>query len=114
MPDRRTEWGLFLSHSTADIDFTRRLALDVEEAGVRVWFAEWQMSVGDSLREKIEKDIQGSAFLGVVLSPNSVQSRWVRVELNAAFAREMAQRSVFVLPILYRKCTMPPFLQDKV
>jgi hypothetical protein len=110
----RSTMDVFLSHSHADKDFVRRLAWDLKRYGVRVWYDEWEIKVGDSLREKVELGIKESSWLLVVLSPTSVESKWVRVELNAAFARELERESVFILPLLYRDCSIPTFLQDKV
>jgi|WetSurMetagenome_2_1015567.scaffolds.fasta_scaffold66011_1 ligand-binding sensor protein len=107
-------WQVFLSHNTADKEFVRKLALDLKANGVTVWFDEWEMQVGDSLRVKIQEGIKGSGYFAVVLSPDSVQSKWVEVELNAGLEREMRERAVFVLPILYKDCDIPPLLQDKI
>jgi hypothetical protein len=52
--------------------------------------------------------------LAVVLSPRSIQSMWVRRELNAALAEELQKRGVFVLPILLEDCEIPLFLRDKL
>jgi ligand-binding sensor protein len=107
-------WDIFLSHSSADNEFARTLALDLRKIGLKVWFDEFELQVGDSLRGKIEEGITRSGFLAVVLSPNAVKSKWVKTEINAAFARELKKRSVFILPLLCKKCHVPLFLADKV
>lgn len=107
-------WQVFLSHSSTDADFARKLARDLKSRDIAVWFAEWEMRVGDSLRQRIEEGIQESGYLGVVLSPDSVKSKWVQTELNAGLEREMRDKAVFVLPIMHRKCEVPQFLRDKV
>lgn len=107
-------WDVFLSHTFADKDFVRKLASDLDKKGFDVWLDEWELAVGDSLREKVEEGIKESASVAVVLSPNSVKSKWVSVEINAAFAHQLEQKSVFLLPVLYKPCEIPPFLKDKV
>lgn len=72
------------------------------------------IKVGDSLHRKFQQGITSSAWLGVVLSPNSVSSPRVEKELNSALMRELEQREVFVLPILYKDCAIPLMLKDKV
>ncbi len=105
---------VFMCHSSKDKAFVERLAYDLLAHGVDVWLDAWEMQVGDSLRDKIQQGISEAGWLLVVLSPHSVQSKWVRVELNAGLARELEAGSVFVLPILLASCEIPPFLQDKL
>lgn len=104
---------VFLCHSDKDHEFVRRLAADLLQNGVKVWFDEWEMKVGDSLAKRIQTGIKNSAWLAVILSPDSVESPWVERELNAGMARELERQSIFVLPILCRPCAMPLFLEDK-
>jgi hypothetical protein len=106
---------VFISHSTKDREFVRKLVADlICFGGVKIWYSEWELRVGDSLRQKIEDGISQSNLLVIVLSPNSVKSSWVNQELSAAFVRELARQEVFILPVLIGDCEIPVFLQDKV
>jgi hypothetical protein len=105
---------VFLSHSWKDKEFARKLARDLTKNGVEVWFDEWELKIGDSLSRKIQEGISTSGFLAVILSPESVASKWVSVELNAALNLELERQAVRVLPVLYKDCSMPPFLRDKM
>ncbi len=58
---------VFLSHTNADKSFVRRLASDLTDRGVKVWLDEWELSVGDSLSERIQAGILVAGFLAVVL-----------------------------------------------
>ena len=51
---------------------------------------------------------------GVVPSPRSIKSRWVQKELETAMSKEIETGSVVVLPLLYEKCELPPFLHGKL
>ena len=62
---------VFLSHTTADKDFARRLATVLTAHRIEVWFDEWEIKVGDSLMGKVQDGISRSSYLGVVLSPES-------------------------------------------
>ncbi len=104
---------LFLAHSSVDKTFVRRLAIDAAVRGVPVWFDEWEIKVGDSIIDKISAGISGAGWLGVVLSTPSVQSEWVRRELNAGLMRELELKSVFVLPIRIDDSEIPVLLRDK-
>jgi TIR domain/HEAT repeats len=105
---------LFISYSGKDAEFVEKLANDLVSCGVKVWWDKWVMKVGDSLHRKIQDGITNSAWLGVVLSPNSVSSPWVEKELNSALMKELEQKEVFVLPILYKDCQIPLLLKDKL
>lgn len=105
---------VFLSHSSADKPFVRKLASDLDQCGIDVWFDEWELGVGDSLHERIAAGMDKSSWLAVVLSINSTRSNWVKKELNAALATELERKKVFVLPILLNECKIPVFLKDKL
>jgi hypothetical protein len=104
---------VFLAHSSSDHTSVGRIAYDLRRRGIPVWYDEWELKVGDSLHDKIEEGIAGSGYLTVLLSNKSVQSDWVRKELNAALTLELERRDVFVLPALLENCEIPLFLQDK-
>lgn len=104
---------LFISYSSEDRDFAERLATDLENQGIGIWLDKWEIKVGDSIIEKIEKGIKDNDFLGIVLSPSSVKSKWARKELSAALMKELKSKSVVILPILLRNCDIPPLISDK-
>ncbi|MFL6259209.1 MAG: toll/interleukin-1 receptor domain-containing protein [Thermoanaerobaculia bacterium] len=105
---------VFLSYSSQDRDFAERLARDLVDYRLRVWWDRWEMRVGDSLVAKIQEGIQSSSWLAVVLSPNSVESSWVKRELASAIVDEISADRVRVLPLLLADCAIPPFLRDKL
>jgi len=107
-------WDVFLSHSSADAQFARRLANDLGGYGVSVWVDERELHGGAPLRLSIEQGIQGSAFFVLLLSPASVNSDWVRVEIDAAFTREMDEKRIMIVPVLHKECSIPLLLRDKI
>lgn len=104
---------IFISYSSVDRIYAEKLAHDLRTWGVSVWWDEWEIKVGDSLTTKIQQALTSSAWLAVILTPNSVNSSWVEGELAAALAREFETRKVVVLPLLFRDCQLPAFLHDK-
>jgi hypothetical protein len=106
--------SIFLSHNYRDKPFARALAQDLSAMGVKVWLDEAELKVGDSLITKVSAAIDQMQYLAVVLSPNSVASRWVREELNQALIRQLAERQTSVLPILLADCEIPGFLRDRL
>jgi len=105
--------GVFVSYSSADRKFARRLAANLQGRGARIWFDEGQIDVGDSLIEKLRDGIDRMEFLLVVLSPDSVRSEWVRREVDVAMTQEIEGKRIKVLPVLYRQCDLPGFLKGK-
>jgi hypothetical protein len=106
--------SIFLSHSHADKPFARKLADDLKSHGVRVWLDEAELQIGDSLIEKLEEAIDAVDYLGVVLSPSSVTSKWVKREVAIAFEHEIEGKRVKVLPLLIADCELPGFLRTKL
>jgi hypothetical protein len=106
--------SIFLSHHYKDKRFARRLGEALASHGVRAWIDEAEIKAGDSLLRKITEGIKDMEFLGVILTPNSVSSTWVQKEVEIATTMEIQQKKVKVIPILYKDCEIPIFLQDKL
>lgn len=107
--------GVFLSHTSEDKPFVRKLKADLESHGVkRVWLDEAEIQIGDSLIKKIEEGLEKTKYIGVVLSPRSIKSNWVQKELEIAMNREIGSGEVVVLPLVMEECDLPTFLQGKL
>lgn len=103
---------IFISYSHHDRDFVERLARDLRDAGLTVWWDEWEIKVGDSIIQKVSEGINQSAYLAVVLSPHSVKSNWVQRELGSALMKQLsAERDITVLPLLVADCEIPVLLR---
>src|SRR5262245_55785249 len=113
MEKRMKNKSIFLSHSSRDKLFARKLAGDLRAAGLTVWVDEAEIQIGDSLIAKLESGIDDMEYLAVVLSPDSVSSEWVKREVAMALTKEINNRRVKVVPLLYRDCLLPGFLRDK-
>lgn len=106
--------SIFLSHTAKDKKFVKDFAYRLKQCDVKVWVDEAEIKVGDSLIRKIEEGINEMEFLGVVLSPNSVNSEWVRKEVEIAMTHEIKGKKVKVLPLLLKHCDIPSFLEGKL
>ena len=96
------EYDVFISHASEDKDdFVRPLAEALVEAGLSVWYDEFELSIGDSLRRKIDSGLTQSSFGVVVLSPSFFQKNWTQYELDGLTGRQMAGEDV-ILPIWHR------------
>ena len=87
-------YDYFISYAHEDRALVQRLAQALDDAGVRLWWDRWEMQPGDILRERINAGLEASAHYLVVVSESSLQSNWVRYELNAAFIRSIEERKL--------------------
>ena len=81
-------YSCFISSSSKDDDFAQRLHADLQQKGVRCWFAPEDLKIGDRFRTRIDESIRVYDKLMVILSENSVRSPWVEDEVEAALEKE--------------------------
>ena len=105
---------LFLSHSSRDKDFVRKLAEDLAFCEVDVWLDEWELQLGDSLYDVISQALTKSQFIAVVLGDDYLNSKWAGDEMKQALARERREDRTVVLPLLVGSVQLPAFLEDKL
>ena len=105
--------SIFLSHSHSDKPLARKLAADLRAAGHVVWIDEAEIEIGDSLVEKIRDGIDQVDYVAALLSSASVESEWVKRELDLASNREIDEKRVVVLPLIVEKVDLPGFLKGK-
>ncbi|WP_213957766.1 MULTISPECIES: toll/interleukin-1 receptor domain-containing protein [unclassified Variovorax] len=91
----------FISHDSRDKDaFVRELAHELIQNGCMVWYDEFTLKVGDSLRETIERGLRETKKCIVILSPNFLSnSGWGKVEFNSVFTREILEKQSVFLPV---------------
>ena len=113
------EYDIFISHATEDKDAVARpLATALDERGITVWYDEFELRVGDSLRRKIDAGIAASRFGLVVLSPAFFAKGWPQYELDGLVTREVGGEQV-LLPVWHeiskdQVAAASPSLADKV
>jgi hypothetical protein len=92
-------WDVFVSHASEDKDsFVRPLATALTKSGLEVWFDETTLTVGERLREAIDRGLARSRYGIVVLSRNFFAKDWPREELEGLSAKEISGVKV-ILPI---------------
>ena len=91
--------SVFISYSTADEAFATKLHGDLQDAGVRCWFAPHDMATGKKVHEQIDRAIQVQDRLLLILSEASMASEWVKTEIANARAKEREQKRQVLFPI---------------
>ena len=94
------QWhSCFISYSTKDEEFARRLHSRMREANMRVWFAPEDLQGGKKLHEQLFEAIQIHDRLLIVLSEHSIQSEWVMTEIRKAREVEKKEKRRKLFPI---------------
>lgn len=113
------EYDVFISHASEDKDeVVRPLAIALKNEGLVVWYDEFELKIGDSLRKKIDKGLANSKFGIVVLSKNFFTKGWTNYELDGIITKAVSGEQV-ILPIWHNitkkeVIDFSPSLADKV
>lgn len=113
------EYDVFISHASEDKDaVVRPLANALVQHGLRVWYDEFELKIGDSLRRKIDKGLANSRFGIVVLSRDFINKGWTNYELDGIISKAVSGEQV-MLPIWHEITKQEiiaysPSLADKV
>src|ERR1700687_3434075 len=98
---------IFLSHSSKDKPFARKLTSRLKKEGYKVWLDEHELLAGDPLAQQISEALANANVVLVVVSSVSVKSKWLKFELNKATER-MVQGHCRVIPVIKDKVDLPP------
>lgn len=97
--DEHWKYHVFISHASEDKDAVARpLAEALSKCGLQVWYDEFSLKLGDSLRQSIENGLSQSQFGIVILSQSFFAKAWPNIELSALISRSIAEGKV-VLPV---------------
>lgn len=123
IPHRAEQSGeihdVFISHASEDKEeFVRPLANALISQGLKVWYDEMTLRIGDSLRQKIDKGLANSRVGLVILSPSFIKKGWTNYELDGIVTRTISGEQV-LLPIWHnitkqQVVDFSPSLADKV
>ncbi len=91
-------YSCFISYSSKDLDFAERLHADLQNKGVRCWFAPHDLPIGAKTWNSIDQEIKLRDKLLLILSQNSIASDWVEDEVNKAFAEERDRKQLVLFP----------------
>jgi len=116
---QQKNYDFFISHASEDKDdIVRSIAEALKENGFKVWYDEFELKIGDSLRKKIDNGLTNSRYGIVIISPSFIKKNWTEYELNGMVAREMDGHKV-ILPIWHKiskdeVLKFSPTLSDKM
>lgn len=117
--DLNKEYDVFISHASEDKDsVVRPLAIALKNKGVNVWYDEFELKIGDSLRRKIDQGLSKSKFGIVVISRSFIKKGWTNYELDGLMTKAISGQQI-LLPIWHditkqEVIDYSPSLADKV
>ena len=92
-------YSCFISYSTKDQEFAERLHADLQNKGVRCWFAPHDLRIGDKILDEIDAAIRLRDKVLLILSEHSIKSDWVEDEVTAGFEEERKRGQIVLFPV---------------
>ncbi len=117
--DENKEYDVFISHASEDKEIVvRPLAIALRDKGLSVWYDEFELRIGDSLRRKIDQGLSKSRFGIVVISRSFIKKGWTNYELDGLMTKAISGQQI-LLPIWHditkqEVIDYSPSLADKV
>ena len=100
MKGRRIDYySCFISHSTLDQEFAEQLYDELQDKGVRCWYAPHDIKSGRKIHEQIDEAIRTYDKLLLILSEHSMASEWVKEEIARARKREAQEKRQMLFPV---------------
>lgn len=106
---------VYFAHATEDKDSATPIAKGLLARGIDVWFGEWEISAGDSLRRKMEEGLNNCTHFIALLTPISVLKPWVNEEIDAGLMAQIEGSARFIgLRMGIDVGSLSPFLKSKL
>ena len=102
----------FLCHTGKDKPLALRIGRDFLNQGIETFVDTWEISPGDSLRQKIDAGLTRCTHFVALMSPSSIDKPWVNAEMDAAFIRKVEGACKFIpLRVNLQAEQLPPLLR---
>jgi len=92
-------YSCFISYSSKDDDFAKRIHADLQGKGVRCWFAPHDLPIGGKILDEIDAAIRLRDKVLLILSEHSIGSDWVEDEVKTAYEEERRRKHTMLFPI---------------
>ena len=92
-------YSCFISYSSKDQEFADRLHADLQNHGVRCWFAPHDLPIGEKIWDGIDEAIRTRDKVLLILSAGAIESDWVEDEVTTAFAEERRRKQLVLFPV---------------
>jgi uncharacterized protein YjbI with pentapeptide repeats len=92
-------YSCFISYSSKDQAFAERLHIDLQNKGVRCWFAPHDMAIGAKIIDALDEAIRLRDKVLLILSEGAIASEWVEGEVTRALDEERTRKQVVLFPV---------------
>ena len=106
------DFDVFLSHSSKDKSVVRALAERLRRDGLKVWFDEWEIALGEPIFARVQYGLERSRFLFLFMSRNAFGSDWVTLEHQSLLFRDPLNRDRRFIPLLLDDAELPTVLRQ--
>lgn len=115
MIEEANSYDLFISYKTIDEKFAKKLAESIESQNyqnrnLRVFLYAWDIKPGENIVNCIDNGLENSRYIALILSPDYLEGDWTNAEKDASIYQDPSGRLGRVIPLMYRKCKLPPLL----
>lgn len=108
------KYDVFLSYKSCDQEWVVKLKNALVKAGIKVWLDKDEIRPGDLFAEAIEEGLKSSETIAIIVSPEAMNSGWVKAEyyraVSLAIKENPPQR---IIPLLFCDAELPGFLKDR-
>lgn len=101
---------IFISHSSQDQECVDLIKMALEQAGHDIWYDSCQLKAGDNVLKKISEEIKSAEAIIVVLSKESLKSKWAQKEIVMMTFGEVSTGGRRIIPVLIDNSTLPSYL----
>jgi TIR domain len=99
-------YSCFISYSSKDDEFANRIHADLQNKGVRCWFAPHDLPIGGKILDEIDAAIRVREKIVLILSEHSINSGWVEDEVTAGFEEERSRGQIVLFPVRLDEAVM--------
>jgi uncharacterized protein YjbI with pentapeptide repeats len=92
-------YSCFISYSSKDDEFAHCIHADLQNKGVRCWFAPHDLPIGDKILDALDAAIRLREKVVLILSEHSIKSDWVEDEVTAGFEEERKRGQIVPFPV---------------
>jgi len=103
---------VFISYSSRDKHLADQLSHDLAKHGFKVWYDRIDVLPGDNILDTIYDALRLSDVYIIILTKHSVNSKWVKEELDFAKVRQLKSDDITIVPLLFEDCEIPPHLES--
>ena len=101
---------VFISYSNEDRELAKKITDRLLETNIQVWYDGYEMGIGDSLSDQVKDVLTASDYILILISSNSINSKWINDEFNSKKRNEFKTRDITTIPILVEECEIPSYL----